>query len=68
MQLLSTCQGLGEHVLSFQINIDAMQALCDKGFDQKFGACPLKRVIQHKLENPIATRILRGDHKSGNLI
>ncbi|MBT5136314.1 MAG: hypothetical protein HOH93_05605 [Phycisphaerae bacterium] len=55
-------------MLSFQINIDAMQALCDKGFDQKFGACRLKRVIQHKLENPIATRILRGDHKSGNLI
>ena len=39
-----------------------------KGFDQKFGARPLKRVIQHKIENPIATGILRGNYEAGDNI
>jgi ATP-dependent Clp protease ATP-binding subunit ClpA len=32
--------------------------LAAEGYDPEFGARPLKRVIQHRLENPIAVAVL----------
>ena len=37
--------------------------LVEKGFDQVFGARPLKRTIQRYLEDPLAEAILKGDVK-----
>ena len=42
--------------------------MCDEGFNPQFGARPLKRVIQHRLENPIATGILSGEYEQGDTI
>ena len=39
-----------------------------EGFDPQFGARPLKRVIQQRIENPIATRILSGAYEEGDTI
>ena len=38
------------------------------GFDPVFGARPLKRVIQDKIENNIAEKILRNEVKPGDVI
>jgi len=38
----------------------ALTALAEEGFDPLFGARPLKRVIQHKITNLIATGMLEG--------
>jgi ATP-dependent Clp protease ATP-binding subunit ClpB len=35
--------------------------LARTGFDPVFGARPLKRAIQHELENPLAQKILSGE-------
>lgn len=40
---------------------DARSAIAEEGYDPLYGARPLKRVIQQKCENPLATEILRID-------
>ena len=42
--------------------------VADEGDDPQFGARPLKRVIQHKLENPIATGILQDNYEAVDTI
>jgi ATP-dependent Clp protease ATP-binding subunit ClpB len=46
----------------------AKQLLADEGYDPQFGARPLKRVIQQRIENPLAGRILMGDFGEGDTI
>ena len=42
--------------------------LAEEGYDPQFGARPLKRLIQQRIENPIATKILSGDFAEGEAI
>ena len=40
--------------------------LAETGYDAKYGARPLKRAIQNKLEDPMADEILEGKIKTGD--
>ena len=51
----------------FWIN-SAKEFIVDKGFDEKYGARPLKRAIQKYVEDPLAEEILRGSFKEGTKI
>ncbi|MDP7626555.1 MAG: AAA family ATPase [SAR202 cluster bacterium] len=42
---------------------DAKTWLANKGFDQVYGARPLRRTIQRFIENPLSTKIIKGDFK-----
>jgi len=46
----------------------AKKFLIEKGFDHKYGARPLRRVIQKDLEDPLSMEILRGKIKTGDCI
>ena len=46
----------------------AKDFITDKGFDQKFGARPLKRAIQKYVEDPLAEELLGVDHPEGSII
>jgi ATP-dependent Clp protease ATP-binding subunit ClpB len=46
--------------MSLEITDSAVDALAEAGFDPVFGARPLKRAIQERLENPLAKQILEG--------
>merc|ERR1711965_673455 len=59
---------LADRELGIEIADEAMKALAAEGFDPQFGARPLKRVIQQRIENPIATRILSGHYEPGDTI
>jgi ATP-dependent Clp protease ATP-binding subunit ClpB len=59
---------LADRGLSLEITDEATAALADEGYDPQFGARPLKRVIQQRIENPIASRILAGDVEPGDTI
>lgn len=54
--------------ISLELSPEAMSNLGLAGFDPVYGARPLKRVIQDKLETPIAERILSGQYGAGSLI
>ena len=46
--------------LSMEVSPAALAELAKVGFDPVFGARPLKRAIQHRIENPVARLILEG--------
>ena len=54
--------------LGYEIKISAkaLSFLCEKGFDKKYGARPLKRAIQNYVEDLIAEEIVKSNIKEGN--
>ena len=54
--------------LGISLTDSAIEAIASEGFDPQFGARPLKRTIQQRIENPIATRILAGEYDAGDQI
>jgi ATP-dependent Clp protease ATP-binding subunit ClpB len=54
--------------LNFEISDKAIDAIANQGYDPVFGARPLKRVIQQKVQNPLATEILKGEFEEGSVV
>ena len=52
---------LSEQEIDIELSQEAIDALVEEGYDPVYGARPLKRVIQKRIENPLAQRILAGD-------
>jgi ATP-dependent Clp protease ATP-binding subunit ClpB len=46
----------------------ALDALAAEGYDPHFGARPLKRTIQRRLQNPLAMKLLEGVFKTGDVV
>lgn len=59
---------LEERDLQLEISPEAMQLLVKEGSDFTMGARPLKRAIQHLIEDPVSDLILKGDAKEGKII
>ncbi|HDS11504.1 MAG TPA: ATP-dependent Clp protease ATP-binding subunit [Candidatus Wirthbacteria bacterium] len=51
--------------IQFKITKNAVDKLSVMGFDPAYGARPLRRVIQDRVEDPIAAKILRGEINRG---
>jgi len=54
--------------IAMDVNKAALEELAKQGFDPAFGARPLRRVIQTKIEDMVAEAILAGEIKSGDTI
>jgi ATP-dependent Clp protease ATP-binding subunit ClpB len=54
--------------INLNVTPEALEHLAEAGFDPVYGARPLKRTIQQKLENPLAQDLLTGKFKSGETI
>ncbi|MBE6968742.1 MAG: ATP-dependent Clp protease ATP-binding subunit [Ruminococcaceae bacterium] len=52
--------------LGLTVTDAALDALCDKGFDAAYGARPLRRCIQSKVEDAVAERMLSGSLQKGD--
>lgn len=61
-------QRLTQQDITLTVTPDALHYLAEIGFDPVYGARPLKRSIQQKLENPLAQALLTGKFKSGDHI
>jgi ATP-dependent Clp protease ATP-binding subunit ClpB len=59
---------LADRDIGFELDTAATDLLGEAGFDPVYGARPLKRAIQHQLENPLAQRILRSEFGPGDTI
>lgn len=51
--------------IKVELSKTALEFLAEKGFDQNFGARPLRRAIQKYLEDPLSEEILKGNIKEG---
>ena len=54
--------------LHLDVTEAALDAVALIGYDPMYGARPLKRVIQQKLQNPLATELLRGTYTEGSTV
>jgi len=68
IQLKSLRTRLADRGLSLDVTDEALKALAAEGYDPQFGARPLKRVIQQRIENEIASKILAGEFAPGDTI
>lgn len=59
---------LAEKDFGFEITQEALDYLALTGYDPVYGARPLKRAIQHHIENPLAQEILSGKFLPGDVI
>jgi ATP-dependent Clp protease ATP-binding subunit ClpB len=59
---------LAEAQLTLRISDAARARLAEEGFDPAYGARPLKRVIQQRLANPLATALLEQKINAGDVV
>jgi ATP-dependent Clp protease ATP-binding subunit ClpB len=59
---------LAERDMSLTVSDPALDKLAEAGFDPVYGARPLKRAIQQRIENPLAQEILKGQFGPGATI
>jgi len=57
---------LEERRLSLELTDAAREAIADAGYDPVYGARPLKRALQRMVQDPLATKLLRGEFKPGD--
>lgn len=60
IQLKILEQRLASIEMAMEISDEALQKIAEAGFDPVYGARPLKRAIQHEIENPLSKLILQG--------
>ncbi len=68
LEVVKFSKRLVERKIELEFAEDAKLLLIDKGYDEKYGARPLRRAVEHFLEDPLAEAILRGDVKDGDTI
>ncbi len=56
-------KGLAEKGIDFKADKDGVAILAKAGYDPKFGARPMRRLLQERVENIIANQILAGELK-----
>jgi len=59
---------VGERGLVLELDQAAKDFLIEHGTDEKFGARPLRRAIENKVEDPLSEAILRGEFEGKNHI
>ncbi len=68
LELAEVIKRLAGQNIELTVSIKAQQFLVDKGYDEKFGARPLRRAVERYVEDPLAEGILRGDLRRGEPI
>ena len=59
---------LTEKNITMEITHEAKEMLAEKGYDPKFGARPLRRVIQDEIEDQLSEMLLSGNLGSGDSV
>jgi len=67
-ELVKVFKRLTEHGLKLELTDRGKEFLIDKGYNPEFGARPLRRAIEHYIEDPLSEAVLAGKFKGKNLI
>ncbi len=68
IQLRGLQQRLSDRKLRLELSDDAKTFLANAGYDPNFGARPLKRLIQHEIQDPLAMLLLSGEVREGDTV
>jgi ATP-dependent Clp protease ATP-binding subunit ClpC len=68
LELAKVQQRLVEHRISLEVTDAAKTLLADEGYDPDYGARPLRRVIQYRVEDALSDALLAGQFTDGDTI
>jgi ATP-dependent Clp protease ATP-binding subunit ClpC len=57
---------LGEEEIRLKLAPESIDFLIENGYDEKFGARPIRRAIQRYLEDPLSEKILLAEYAAGD--
>ena len=59
---------IGKQQLKLEVTKEAKDLIVERGYDVTYGARPLKRFIESKIETAVAIKILGGDIQEGQTL
>ncbi len=65
-QLAGLAKRLSERDITISLTAAAKRTIADEGYDPAYGARPLKRVIQRRIQDQLALRLLKGGFADGD--
>ncbi|MBA4031160.1 MAG: ATP-dependent chaperone ClpB [Planctomyces sp.] len=68
LQLAKLIKRLEEHDIRLEISDSVKDVLASEGYDPTYGARPLKRVIQQRLQNELANSLLAGEFNESKVV
>jgi len=68
LELARVQERLEDYSIQLEITDEARVRLAKEGYNPKFGARPLRRVIRRRVEDPLSEGILAGDFREGDII
>jgi ATP-dependent Clp protease ATP-binding subunit ClpB len=68
LQIAHLVDRVGKQGIELEVSESARNAIAAQGFDPLYGARPLKRIIQSRLQNPLATELLKGEYPAGTRV
>ncbi len=66
LELNDVRKRLGDQQISLEVRKEACEYLMEKGYDPRYGARPLRRVLQKDIEDPLSLDILKGRFLPGS--
>jgi ATP-dependent Clp protease ATP-binding subunit ClpB len=68
IQLAGLRKMLSQRRINLELSDTARRQLAEEGYDPVYGARPLKRTIQQRIQNPLAMALLQGEFREGDTI
>ena len=68
LEVNTVAERLSDRKVRLVVTDAAVALIAKEGFDPDFGARPLRRLIERKVENPLAREILAGAYQAGDLV
>ncbi len=66
IQMRQLASRLADHKITLEVTSAARELVAELGYDPTYGARPLKRLIQQKIDSGLANRILAGEIQDGD--
>jgi ATP-dependent Clp protease ATP-binding subunit ClpC len=68
LELDKVCVRLAESGIQMEVTEAAKELLAEEGYSEEYGARPLRRVIQNRVEDVLSDAILANEFKEGNTV
>jgi len=68
LELEKVAERLQDHEIKLVPSTAAIDLLADLGYEREYGARPLKRIIQQKIEDMLSDALLSGQFEDGDTI
>jgi ATP-dependent Clp protease ATP-binding subunit ClpC len=68
LQMREIDDRLADYDITIELTDAAREWLANEGYDPQFGARPLRRTLQKRVESPMSVKLLRGEFKPGDTV